>query len=136
MLDVNQDPRDLIFIVEDDEDIRGMLQQVLEYRGFHVAVAANGREALDLLHVGLKPCLVLLDLMMPYMDGIEFRNLQLSEFPEIPAIIMSGGRDLDQQSRSLHAEVLEKPIELSMLLQTIDGMLCKASREAGRAPSR
>lgn len=120
-----QDPKNLIFVIEDDEDIRSMLQQVLEYRGFHVALASNGREALDLLHVGLKPCLVLLDLMMPDMDGIEFRNLQLSEFPEIPAIIMSGGRDLDQQARSLHAEVLEKPIEMQMLLQSIDGMLCK-----------
>ncbi len=122
--------QELIFIVEDDEDIRCMLRQVLEFSGYHVALASNGREALDLLHGGLKPCLVLLDLMMPEMDGIEFRNLQLIEYPELPAVIMSGGRDLEQQARALHAEVLEKLIEMSMLLHTIDDMLCKPSPNA------
>ena len=69
-----------VLIVEDDQDARELLQQLLELNGFHTSMASNGREALGLLdrHAG-QICLVLLDLMMPVMNGWEFRAAQLAD---------------------------------------------------------
>jgi CheY-like chemotaxis protein len=61
-----------ILVVEDDEDIRLSLRYILEDEGYTVAEATHGREALAWLATGRRPCLILLDLMMPVMTGLEF----------------------------------------------------------------
>jgi len=58
-----------ILVVEDDSDVRDALIELLEYRGHLVVGAANGREALDRLRSNTRPALILLDLMMPVIDG-------------------------------------------------------------------
>ncbi len=65
-------PRRSVLVVEDEEDIRAAVAEILEGEGFEVVIAANGREALDELKHMARPCLILLDLMMPVMNGHEF----------------------------------------------------------------
>ena len=63
-----------VLLVEDDLDIRQSMRFLLELDGFKVVTAANGAQALSQLRRGLRPCVILLDLMMPIMDGFEFRK--------------------------------------------------------------
>jgi CheY-like chemotaxis protein len=62
----------IVLIVEDDEDIRTTTADILLEEGYSVRLAANGKEALGWLRAGLRPCVILLDLMMPVMSGYEF----------------------------------------------------------------
>src|SRR5580765_7790969 len=80
-----------ILLVEDDFDMRDALIPILEYAGHHVVGAANGREALEQLRAGPKPSLILLDLMMPVMNGTEFRAEQLRDpaLASIPVVVVS-----------------------------------------------
>src|SRR5678815_5074292 len=66
-----------VLIVEDQPDLRDLLQFYLHRKGYSVDTAADGREALEKLDNGFNPCVILLDLMMPVMDGTEFRQQQL-----------------------------------------------------------
>src|SRR5689334_1568939 len=77
--------RHSILLVEDDYDTRGALVLLIEHLGMEVVEALNGREALDRLRGGFRPCLVLLDMAMPDMDGVEFRRAQLAD-PALAAI--------------------------------------------------
>src|SRR5215207_3043427 len=83
-----------ILVVDDDEDIRVTIQQILEEEGYPALAAANGEEALRIIHSQpRRPRLVLLDLMMPVMDGQRFQA-KLSEDPglaAVPVVILSGG---------------------------------------------
>src|SRR5687768_645517 len=77
-----------ILVVEDDNDIRETVQQILELEGYQVFTAANGKEALDALEHIPHPCLILLDLMMPVMNGWQFleakqRNAVISTLPVV-----------------------------------------------------
>jgi CheY-like chemotaxis protein len=115
-----QTPYCPVLIVEDDEDLRDMMAQMLTIEGFEAATAANGREALDYLHATEKPNVILLDLMMPVMDGWEFRRQQKAdpELAPVPVIILSA---LDQTRASpVDAEVfLKKPLDFSRLLELV-----------------
>ena len=112
--------RHTIFIVEDDLDTREMLGRFLELEGYDVETAANGRQALDRLTTGLRACVILLDLMMPVMDGWQFRRAQVQNqnLANIPVIVVSAaGRDRLQQ---IHADAyLSKPVDLDELLKHI-----------------
>ena len=87
-------PSRKIMVVEDDHLIREAIAEALDEEGFDVIEAANGREALDKLH-SQHASLVLLDLMMPVMDGWQFRIEQLSdpELAGIPVVVMSASDD-------------------------------------------
>ena len=63
-----------VLVVEDTDDGREVMGALLEMEGYRVAYAVDGRDALDQLDGGLSPCLILLDVSMPRMDGIEFRR--------------------------------------------------------------
>lgn len=109
-----------VFVVEDDADTREMLARFLELEGFNVATAANGRQALDLLEAGTPASVILLDLMMPIMDGWQFRreqarNARLSKIPVI--VVSAAGRDRIAQ---IDADAyLSKPVDLEELLSRI-----------------
>ena len=109
-----------VLVVEDDVDTREMIGRFLELEGFAVESAANGRQALDRLDAGAKACVILLDLMMPVMDGWEFRRRQASNetLSKIPVIVFSAaGRE---RMRQIDAnEYLAKPVDLDELLQRI-----------------
>jgi CheY-like chemotaxis protein len=113
--------RDYILIVEDDFDIREALTQILEEEGYVVRGASNGREALDVANDEV-PKLILLDLMMPVMNGWQFRAEQLKDprLASVPVIVISADPQVQPKAASLGAAgLLRKPISLDDLLQAV-----------------
>ena len=111
-----------VLVVDDDPDIRDALVDVLSDHGYEAHAVANGREALDVLSQGARPRVILLDLMMPVMDGVQFRSQQLRDpsLREVPVILISAGNDLAEHATSLGVtESLRKPLDLERLLRCI-----------------
>jgi CheY-like chemotaxis protein len=109
-----------LLVVDDDEDFRHSLAEALELEGYRVAEAENGREALEWLARGERPCAVLLDLWMPTMDGWQFRReLEERSFGDLPVLVMTAARSPDADVPRV-AAVLEKPFTLSQLLAALD----------------
>jgi CheY-like chemotaxis protein len=114
-----------VFIVEDDVDTRDMLGRFLETEGYQVETAANGKVALERLAAGARPAVILLDLMMPVMDGWQFRREQVldSRLADIPVIVVSAaGRE--RLARIDANEYLTKPVNLGELLARV-GHYCR-----------
>lgn len=112
--------RDGILIVEDDESIREILKTALEFEGYRVWVAANGQEGIEILSKGASVCLILLDLMMPVMDGWEFVDAmgKDSELSNIPVVVITAFGDLG--GRPIRAkEVVKKPVDLDYLFRVV-----------------
>ena len=112
-----------ILVVEDDPEVRDALTFLLMEEGYSVTAAADGQEALDQLRGPSRPWLVLLDLMMPVMDGFEFRVRQLQdpELAETPVVVFSGGGDLERKTASFGAAAcLSKPVEADTLIGVIE----------------
>jgi CheY-like chemotaxis protein len=109
-----------VFVVEDDVDTRDMLGRFLELEGYTVELASNGKQALERLRQGVHPCVILLDLMMPVMDGWQFRREQVQhhELADIPVIVVSAaGRE---RIAEIHADgYLTKPVDLEQLLARV-----------------
>lgn len=111
-----------ILLVEDDDDVREALADVLRDAGYDVAWAADGAEAIRLLRAGLRPAAIVLDLMMPVMNGFQFRAEQLSDpdLARIPVILVSADRSLDRDARAMDvAARVTKPAQVEDLLATI-----------------
>ena len=112
----------LILVVDDDRDIRDSLIETLEDHGFRATGAANGAEALEVLRKSPeRPSLILLDLMMPVMDGPEFREEQLKNpsWAEIPVVVISAYSDAEIRARSLDAECMRKPLKIRPLIDMV-----------------
>lgn len=108
-----------VLVIEDDESIRESMRELLELEGFDVVAAANGREALDVVRSGWRPCAVLLDLFMPVMDGWQFlaeieRDRQLSDLPV--TVVSAAGDRLTGIGRR---RVLRKPVGLHRLVAAV-----------------
>jgi CheY-like chemotaxis protein len=111
-----------ILVVEDNAAARGALAALLGAAGYAVACAANGREALDRLRGPDRPCLILLDLAMPVMDGWEFRARQRRSpaLASIPVVLLSAEGDLPRLAASLGvAGYLPKPVTPDGLLRAV-----------------
>ena len=112
-----------ILVVDDDEDLRHALTDVLEDEGFCVVPAENGLDALDKLRAGpSKPCVILLDLMMPKMDGATFRKIQLQDpaLAAIPVVVVSANWKSAQTVQGLGvAGVLPKPFAAADLIAAV-----------------
>jgi CheY-like chemotaxis protein len=112
-----------IFIVDDDNDVRNALSELLEAEGFTVDGATNGREALARLRGGVHPAVILLDLMMPGMDGWDFRDEQLRDpkLASVPVVIVSAAGFSPESIRVQFrpAAYVPKPIERAALLDVL-----------------
>ncbi|MDQ6893582.1 MAG: response regulator [Acidobacteriota bacterium] len=113
--------RPRLLVVEDDPDLRDALSDALSASGYSVDCAVNGREALDYLEITPPPCLVLLDLMMPVMNGWEFRAEQVrnEKIASIPVVLLTAETRADLGVTLGADECLTKPIELGKLLAVI-----------------
>jgi CheY-like chemotaxis protein len=124
-----------VLVVDDDPDIRDTLREVLEAEGVAVVCAANGSAALDLLHLGVRPALVVLDLMMPAMSGWELLSAMRAEraLADIPVAVISaaGGRAAPKGA----THFLRKPVALDALLDLIRDARATAPRRRGSLPS-
>lgn len=108
-----------ILIVEDDNDIRETLQQALELEGFRVFTAPNGQDALESLPKIEKPGLILLDLMMPVMNGWQFLEAKKghADLMTIPVIVITAAGD---KVKTVDANgVIKKPVDLDDLLSVV-----------------
>lgn len=111
-----------VLIVEDNSATREALALILEGSGYMVLTAPHGRAALDQLRNGQRPDLILLDLMMPVMDGWQFRAAQRSDaaLADIPVIVCSAASDRQRRIEQLGSvEFLGKPVEVEDLLSAI-----------------
>lgn len=111
-----------ILVVEDSVDFQLLLKTLFMSEGYEVGYASNGKEALGLLRsLADLPDLILLDLMMPVMDGVEFRKQQLLDprLAAIPIVLMTAHGDA-QLSQNIGAKgYLRKPMDLDALLEAI-----------------
>src|ERR687883_395668 len=113
-------PGNHLLFVEDAPALRGPLTALLELEGYRVGWAANGREALEYVRRGDRPDLILLDLMLPGMDGRQFRREAQRDpaLASIPVVVVSGAGDLAQTAAALGAAAyLEKPVVLAELVE-------------------
>jgi CheY-like chemotaxis protein len=111
-----------VLIVEDDTDTREAMKFLLEGHGYATVVAADGAEGLAKLRAGLRPCLILLDLMMPEKNGFQFRVEQVLDprLSEIPVVVYSGNPDAHASGAALGAVThLSKPLDVDKLLDAV-----------------
>jgi CheY-like chemotaxis protein len=126
-------PQEPVLVVEDTADSREVLGALLQSEGYRVAYAVDGRDALDKLERGLRPCLILLDVAMPRMNGIEFRRAQSADarFSAIPVILYSALHEITWLYPSLDVPICHKPVDVDHILQMV-ARSC-ARREASPA---
>ncbi len=118
-----------VLVVEDDAMMRTLLSDALTDEGYFVRTVADGWEGITTLSEW-RPDLIVLDLMMPAMDGQTFRTAQrrVPETADIPVVVLSARPDVQAQARELGvAAVLPKPFDLPELLATIDGLLAQSA---------
>ncbi|MBC7538653.1 MAG: response regulator [Bacteriovorax sp.] len=111
-----------VLLVEDDLDISEAIQSILEEEKYKVKSTFNGKEALDFLATAnSNPSLILLDIMMPYMNGYEFREAQLLDpkIANIPTIILSAAGKHEDLDKLNFKECLKKPLDLDTLLDVV-----------------
>lgn len=111
-----------VLIVDDDDDIRETLEIILATRGYRCRAASNGAEALDLMRNGPLPIVVLLDIMMPGMNGSQFRASQLEDprLATVPLVVMTGDNKAEQKAAELGAvRCLKKPVDIADLIAAV-----------------
>ncbi|GAB4516904.1 MAG: response regulator [Haliangiales bacterium] len=111
-----------VLLVEDNDDIRENLSEILEDEGYEVIAAENGQVALDLLERTTPPSVIVLDLMMPIMNGWQLRSalLERPAFAKLPVILLSARTDVNTTAKALGVVAgLRKPISLPNLLQLV-----------------
>jgi CheY-like chemotaxis protein len=111
-----------VLVVDDDEDIRIVIGEVLELAGYRTITATDGEDALTLLRRDPGLGLVLLDMMMPGVDGWEFRRRQLAEpaLARVPVVVLSGAGNTEQIAREIGADgFLSKPVSKKDLLEMV-----------------
>lgn len=123
-----------VLLVEDDVMIQDAFRGALEDAGCPVITAPNGMEALRALRAGLRPCLILLDLMMPVMDGAVFRAEQQRDpsIADLPVCVISAATNVRQQAASMGVALhLKKPVPLDTLLRIV-GDHCSCEPVSGQ----
>ena len=123
-----------ILVIEDNDDVREMMAVTLELEGHRVDTAINGRDALEKVRTGEKPSVILLDLMMPVMNGWEFRRA-LQQDPvlrTVPVVVVSAAAGDIVKKTSADA-FLPKPVDMDRLLDVVC-KLCDGGKR--HAPDR
>lgn len=113
-------PCQSVMIVEDDPEIRETLKEIIELEGYTVFTASDGRKALEMLrNAPQRPCLVLLDLMMPVMNGWELLELREQDvlLATIPVVVVSAAGDRAKNTQA--TGYIKKPVDIEVLLSTI-----------------
>ena len=120
---------DPVLLVDDHPDARDVIRRFLEHHGYAVTTAVNGEDALDKLAAGLRPCLILLDVMMPVMDGPTFaENLRRNRdrtLAETPIVLITGAFDVESaKKRSRASDVIFKPVSFETVGKVV-GQHCR-----------
>jgi len=110
-----------LLVVEDDEDIRNTIADALRRRGFAVITAVDGHEALTVLDV-FRPDVIVLDLMMPVMDGYAFLDVR-GERPDlaaVPVVVASAAPPRPERAASTWNEFIAKPFSVNTLVEVVE----------------
>lgn len=107
-----------ILVIEDDQAIRDSIKMALEFEGYNVFTAANGKEGIEVLQKMPRPCIILLDLMMPIMNGWDFvdtveKDMVLATIPVVVVSAYSEGREIKASG------IIKKPVDLNALLNLV-----------------
>ncbi len=124
------DAAQTVLIVDDDPDIRDSIEELLRSDDLPSASAANGEEALRALASG-PVGVILLDLMMPVMDGRQLVEEMRKRRIDVPVILLSAGRDLRKVAAELGLPAIEKPFDLDDLLTKVRDALERSAAGAG-----
>ena len=110
----------MITVIEDDEDIRNSIKDILLFEGYQVQTAGNGMEGLGLLCNDAPPCLILLDLMMPVMNGWDFISAcrESTSLVNIPIVVVTAAGDVRKLMGT--RGVVRKPIDVERLLKIVE----------------
>ena len=111
-------PRNIL-LIEDEVDIRTILKDALEWEGYRVYTASNGKEGMEILLEMPTPCLILLDLMMPVMNGWEFADAleTYRAYADIPIVTLSAFSDPEKRIRANGS--IKKPVDLDVLFALV-----------------
>ncbi|MET0592560.1 MAG: response regulator [Polyangiaceae bacterium] len=123
-----------VLVVEDNDDIRQAIGDILEGEGYEIALAEDGERALELLSELPRPCLLLVDLVMPRLDGWQLLGMLAEDdrLATIPVVVLSAAND--PKTAPIHP-ILKKPIDLDILLQIVREHCC-GHRNPGTPPGR
>ena len=117
-----EEHRHTVLVVDDDQGVREALEALFVASGLAVLTANEGGEALACLRGGVRPCVILLDLMMPGMDGWTFRDTQVADplLEHIPVIVLSAyERSFSAGDWRGTAVVLGKPVDPDELVRLV-----------------
>ena len=112
----------MILLVEDDRELHAAMTAILEAEGYRVIGAFDGVEAIERLRDGARPCVVVLDLMLPRKDGLQFRTEQLADpaLAAIPVIAYSGDARLAEAATAFGVHHwFRKPIDFGAMLEAV-----------------
>jgi CheY-like chemotaxis protein len=115
--------RATVLVVDDEPDVREALIDVLERAGWEVVAARDGADALDKLRHGPRPAVILLDIMMPVMDGWQFRSLQRHdpELWDIPVVVLSANELMRGAAIDMGVDgFLKKPVKVERLISELE----------------
>jgi len=126
-----------VLVVEDDEDLRDVIAYAIARDDVHVVIAEDGQEALDYVLGSGLPDLILLDINMPNMTGIELAHeMRARELWTVPVIVMTAANDAENSAKEIGAAgALPKPFDLRRLMTTVGGFLRPPSPSIGNGPS-
>jgi CheY-like chemotaxis protein len=125
-----------VLVVDDDAEVRELLRVALTSDGYSVATVANGREALHHLRSHAETCVIILDLLLPVMDGVHFRTAQLRDrsLAWIPLIVVSAAEDADRRAREVGARrFIRKPLHLDEVRRALRHIGCCQARPRHRS---
>lgn len=111
-----------VLLIDDDFDITEAIKSILTEEGYQTYSVSNGKEGFDFLNQATQlPSLILLDIMMPVMNGYEFRKEQLESkrFKNIPTIVFSAAGKFEDENSLQFTEAIKKPLDLEKLLKLV-----------------
>ena len=126
-----------ILLVEDNDDVREMMTMALELGGHVISSAANGREALNMLQAGQRPGLILMDLMMPVMNGWELRAALRNdpELSALPVVVVSAVTTVFARELG-NTRCMSKPVDIDRMLDLVGECTSGPAEVSGPASRR
>jgi CheY-like chemotaxis protein len=117
---------EMVLVVDDDPLIVASVVDLLDLEGYRTEVASNGAEALELLE-GIKPCVVLLDMRMPVMDGWHFAAELRNRGIRVPVLVMTAAQSARTWAEEIGADgYVPKPFKVDELLSSVERLCCGA----------